>query len=144
MTKPIQPKTLTESDKERLTQPPCGILFSASSLTSKSDRTLAYGYTIERETFHVYLMNGIIHRVIYNSDKELLAHRSGRSLPVKLLVPNKRLYPETCDLNFCELIHPYFEDGLPLTTYNSNRPVSEDGFYGDLLCELKSPQFLAS
>jgi hypothetical protein len=32
------------------------------------DRTLLYGYTCERETFHVYLKNKNIYAVVYEND----------------------------------------------------------------------------
>lgn len=96
------------------------------------DRTLLYGYTCDRKTFHVYLKDMEIHVVTYFTD-----YSGNTPKPVNLsevfiksnedFISNKRLYPETCDYHFCKLlkrkgIH------LPFTTYNEKRPKTD--FYG--------------
>jgi hypothetical protein len=43
------------------------------------------------------------------------------------IVPNKRLYPETCDYEFCRLLVQR-NQALPFTTYNETR--SQERFYG--------------
>jgi hypothetical protein len=75
------------------------------------DRTLLYGYDCDRRTWHVYQQHGWLHHVIYsgsNREFDFIASADARGL-----VPNKRLYPEACDYDFCrELkrldIHPTF------------------------------------
>lgn len=42
-------------------------------------------------------------------------------------IPEKRLYPEICDFNFCEMLKKIGYN-LPFTSWNDVRPVSK--FYG--------------
>jgi hypothetical protein len=79
---------------------------SASSFDYKRG-TLLYGYTCDRDIFHVYLDAGYIHRLIYREERNTLieveydwftawdAHR---------LVPDKRAYPESTDLLMATLL----------------------------------------
>lgn len=95
------------------------------------DRTLLYGYTCERKTFHTYLKDMEIHVVVYD------VNYSGKPHPVGMkeievhsnqdYVPDKRLYPETCDYTFCKLLKRLGIE-LPFTTYNEDRPKAN--FYG--------------
>ena len=107
-------------------------LISAKDLLNTKDRTLLYGYTCARETFHVYLKNNEIHTVMYNNDYsgDYTKPKNMRELAIKSnygYVPDKRLYPEACDYEFCRLLK---ENGiyLPFTNFNENRP--EQDFYG--------------
>ena len=96
------------------------------------DRTLLYGYTNERKTFHVYMKNVKIHTVIYDTD-----FNNGIQKPINMMeveiksnhdyVPNKRLYPECCDYHFCKLLKNIGIE-LPFTTYQEERPIKD--FYG--------------
>ena len=96
------------------------------------DRTLLYGYTCDRKTFHVYLKNEKIHTVIYSVDYSM--ENPKPICMTEMLVesnedyiPDKRLYPETCDYMFCVLLKSagiY----LPFTGFNKNR--EEKNFYG--------------
>jgi hypothetical protein len=79
--------------------------FSVDELKDKSNRTLMYGYTFERNTVHVYLMDGLLHYYVYDSGEAQLNYFQTLSLKdVSSIVPNKRLYPETCDFEFCQLL----------------------------------------
>jgi hypothetical protein len=97
------------------------------------DRTLLYGYTCDRDTFHVYLMDGVLHRVIYNHDNKVLSHEMGQSLSPYLLAPNKRAYPETCDEQFCRLMITRGQE-ISFTTFNEMREPSL--FHGKIREEL--------
>jgi len=72
-----------------------------ADLNNRSDRTLLYGYDVGRDSFHVYLRDGLIHLVKYRSTEPPHFTRSdvffedGHDL-----VPNKRVYPESCDFEF--------------------------------------------
>lgn len=68
----------------------------ADSLRPEVDRTLMYGYTCDRDTVHVYMHNGMIHILYYNSSGKV-AHRSAPQFGLELLVPEKRAYPENAD-----------------------------------------------
>lgn len=92
------------------------------------NKTLLYGYTCERETFHVYIKNEQIHTVVYNTEyfRGEAVPKNIRELVIKSnhdYVPDKRLYPERCDYNFCKLLK---ERGvqLPFTTWSE--PVEID------------------
>lgn len=96
------------------------------------DRTLLYGYTCERETFHVYLKDEEIHVVAYYNDysSDKVKPKNIREIVVKTnneFVPDKRLYPETCDYDFCKLLK-LKNINLPFTSWNDNRDKKD--FYG--------------
>jgi len=70
------------------------------------DRTLIYGYDTDRRTHHVYLKDGQVHQVIYspsgsNADKDIFHYAVGDEIDIKTVIPNKRLYPEACDFDYC-------------------------------------------
>lgn len=66
----------------------------ARSFIEASEGTLLLGYTLEGYSFHVYLKNSLIHRIIYNNDQRIIDHISGDDLPLIDLNPDKRIYPE--------------------------------------------------
>lgn len=79
-------------------------LISVDCLANKAPRTLLYGYTLERDSWHVYLdENGKILTVKYGY---------GEDAPIKQInvswneeyIPSKRLYAEKCDFEFCSLL----------------------------------------
>jgi hypothetical protein len=88
----------------------------AAQLTNKTPRTLVYGYTLERQAFHVYLgHDGVIHVLVYRDlhtrDESprflVLSHSGPEGLETKSnhrYLPSKRAYPESCDLEFCKLL----------------------------------------
>lgn len=96
-----------------------------SDLANKAPRTLIYGYTCDRDTFHVYLdERGVLNRVIYNSDGFLLSH-ADESTPLAAYEysPEKRAYPEACDLAFCGLLKQAGVE-IPFTTFNESRVLA--------------------
>lgn len=126
---------MNKTDYERVKHlRPGESLACAARLVNQTDRTLLYGYTCERESFHVYLENGVLVRVIYNHARLLLDVVSGAALAVGRLIPDKRLYPEACCAEFCTLL---VEQGhhLPFTTFNDERDLSVQ-FQGKRLSEL--------
>jgi len=104
-------------------------LAKSEMLADRAPRTLAYGYTCDRNTFHVYLGDdGFIHKVVYSYDNELLVHRTeSDSLGLDECVPDKRLYPEACDYDFCLLLHAGGVN-LPFTTWSEGRRPAQ--YYG--------------
>ena len=120
-------------------------LISVNDLHNKKDRTLIYGYTCERNTFHVYLKDMQIHTVAYNTDY------SGDKPKVKNMVefaiksnhdyvPDKRLYPECCDYEFCKLLKERNVRFLPFTTFDTDRHIDESDFYGFTLEDMEQEQ----
>lgn len=97
------------------------------------DRTLLYGYTCDRSTFHCYLKDMSIYTVVYKEDYtdiENPKHKEMRVINVtnnRDYVPDKRLYPECCDYQFCKVLKM---KGIELlfTAFNIDRQVKD--FYG--------------
>lgn len=84
-------------------------------------RTLMYGYTCERHTFHLYLDSSRkFQKVVYDHDGILLEHFQGPAIEAEQCVPDKRLYPENCDFEFSRLVKVAGVH-LPFTTYDENR-----------------------
>lgn len=114
-------------------------LINEKDLLNTKGRTLLYGYTCTRETFHVYLKNNEIHTVIYNTDYsgDYTKPKDMQELTIKSnydYVPDKRLYPETCDYEFCKLLKER-NVGLPFTGYNEERPFRI--YYGFTLEDMR-------
>lgn len=99
---------------------------SIVDMKDKKPRTLLWGYTCDRSSFHVYIDDDRLHRLIYNHDQETLSYASG-SIATTDLTPNKRLYPEACDFSFCLTLR---SKGLhlPFTTFRGDRKSAD--FYG--------------
>lgn len=118
-------------------------MVTVEDLNDKSDRTLLYGYTCMRRTWHVYLKDKEIHIVKYRHDYE-------RDIPMDLVeiepkcnedyIPDKRLYPSACDFEFCMMLKAQNCD-LPFTSEN-DRPKAmyygytvEDGMLDCMECK---------
>jgi hypothetical protein len=104
-------------------------------LQNKTPRTLIYGYTCDRHTFHVYLDgNGLLNRVIYDSDRFLVSHADeSAALEASNYSPEKRAYPEACDLEFCQLLSQSGVE-IPFTAFSEDRKAAD--WYGLRLEEL--------
>lgn len=111
-------------------------VISVNDLSCDKDRTLIYGYTCERETFHVYIKNKEIHVVIYKTDYEQNKAKNMREMSVTSnwsYVPDKRLYPERCDYDFCQLLIRK-NISLPFTSWDEQeKSFVTEGFYGYIL-----------
>lgn len=129
---------MTDSDFEKLGQSPW--LLSVTDLTDQSARTLLYGYTVERHTWHVYLdAQGAITVLRYREigGRSMLISAtcgpSGGCESNEDYVPDKRLYPESCDEEFCRLLHQA-GISLPFTTRTEDaherRLAAHGGFAG--------------
>jgi hypothetical protein len=103
---------------------------NVDDLVDVRDRTLIYGYEPDRATFHLYLKDGLFHKVVYNYQGALLTKRVSHLIEPEFCVPMKRIYAECCDFNFCALLR---QNGvyLPFTTPNWERPKSQ--YYGKIL-----------
>jgi hypothetical protein len=70
---------------------------SAAEITGP-DRTLLYGFTCDRATWHVYLDSGQIHLLVYFARSgSLVRHEAREVWPAAELLPDKRVYPESTD-----------------------------------------------
>jgi hypothetical protein len=123
--------------------PPDPKMFSLTYGTfsgNDADRTLLYGYDCERRTHHVYLQHGMVYQTIYENGLQgaVVHDRTNWSsspitlLEVKTLIPNKRLYPERCDFEFCRWLISYGLEPI-FTVFDETQAVpDEKGFYGVL------------
>jgi len=75
------------------------------------DRTLLYGWDVDGRTHHVYLRDGEVHQVIYRpshilrpDDYQIIHYAVGEEIDVGRIVPDKRVAPEACDLDFCKAL----------------------------------------
>ena len=99
---------------------------AADKLLNKTPRTLLYGYTCNRDTWHVY----------FNGEKIVTCYYAYKEEPIGQTVrtnndyiPNKRLHAECCDFEFCLLLRKAGVD-LPFTVPDFNRPAKQ--FYGTI------------
>jgi len=89
------------------------------------DRTLIYGYTVDRWSWHVYLKQGEIHLFVYESRTSgapgpVYCYEARTSWVASNLVPSKRVYPESVDAQFAHLLLARGVT-LPYTTFNEER-----------------------
>jgi len=111
-------------------------LATAKAIYDQTPRTLVYGYTTDKNTLHVYLDDGIVHKVVYNYQGQLLEHKTQTDgLLFSECASNKRLYPEACDFEFCSLLKRRGVE-LPFYTWNDKREPA--AFYGKRLAELRT------
>lgn len=96
------------------------------------DRTLLWGYTLDRSSFHVYIKGGVLHRVIYGNPNTLISHISGEELACENMAPSKRAYPAACDEQFSRLMH---EKGqyVSYTTFAEREDIPFHGLVADEL-----------
>ncbi|WP_316196677.1 hypothetical protein [Bradyrhizobium sp. SZCCHNS3053] len=88
-----------------------------------ADRTLLYGYDCQRYTWHIYQKGGEIHRAIYlESNQTAYEFDSETHFVATALIPDKRLYPEACDFDFC----------VKLVSIGISLPFTHYGTLGDL------------
>ena len=106
-------------------------VIEVKNLSNVDDRTLIYGYTCERKTFHVYLKNKKIHIVVYDVNYSGVKARPENMREIiptanRDYVPDKRIYPAASDYEFCELLKEKGID-LPFTGYDERK---EEKFFG--------------
>jgi hypothetical protein len=104
---------------------------TANDLQDKSDRTLLFGYTLNRESFHVYLKGGEIFVAVYRHNKELsVTPNEGLNSDY---IPCKRVYPQHSDYEFCKLLILRGYD-IPFTAFGE---CDDRQYKGFLLEDLK-------
>ena len=85
------------------------------------DRTLALGYTSERHTWHLYLENGLLHRLIYDGrSRTVVSNQASEQWLAAKLRPDKHLYPESVDARFAHLMRKRGHD-LPYCQFSQTR-----------------------
>lgn len=109
-------------------------MISVSELNNPTqDRTLLWGYTCERDSFHVYLKDGQIHKALYKFPNKLLFCTSGESMPCSSMAPDKRAYPAACDEQFAQLMVEKNQH-VSYTTFDEREDIP---FHGKLIEELE-------
>jgi len=108
---------------------------SGHSFIDKTDRTLLYGFTLDRQSHHVYLKNGILYLYIY-SGKNIDTIKSGIFTYLRELIPTKRIYPESIDTEFMNLLISK-SLSVDFTTYDKERyeKLKYQNFHGDIINE---------
>lgn len=98
------------------------------------NQTLLYGYTCDRDTFHVYLKDGHIHRTIYKSTSDVVSHVDfGRECDATQLVPDKRVYPAPTSFAFARTL---IRKGVPVpfTTWDNDMAKRVTEHYNTVGC----------
>jgi len=102
-------------------------IITANDLNDTSDRTLLYGYDCDRITWHTYLKDNQIFSVFYRYKEE---PQTAYIFSNNGFVPDKRLYPECCDYEFCKLLKEKGID-LPFTVWQDRE--EKEIYYGEIL-----------
>ena len=114
------------------------IRLTGKDLIDKTPRTLIWGFTCSRNSFHIYLdSDGIIHKVVYSYPDNIIYHFSTEDIGIKPedCSPDKRIYPEASDMEFCECLKN-LDIHLSFTTFNEARDLTQK-FHGLKIEELK-------
>lgn len=90
--------------------------------------TLLYGYTCQmrdrdRADFHVYLKDGMIHRLLYREHThriEIVEYDAFHAWDAERLVPDKRVYPESTTVLMARLLKEAGVD-VAYTRYSTER-----------------------
>lgn len=110
---------------------------SAQDMAAGGDRTLLYGYTCDRDNFHVYLEEGLIYRLVYRSGA-VVSYQGREKWTIRELVPDKRAYPESTDYTF-GLLAATYRIYIPYTAYDRHRAarVKAMQFHGSRFDEVE-------
>ena len=125
---------ITKQEYEKLTSKKQDIEVKFFNL---NPRTLLYGYTCARDTFHVYFDDeSYVNKFIYDYYNKTLFHKKYEILTnVDLgdLVPDKRVYPESTDYEFL-LILLTNQVYVPFTCYDEERyeSVKDLQYHGEV------------
>lgn len=103
-----------------------------SDLKNLKDRTLIYGYTLERHTFHLYLKEERFNLFIYKYKGDFVSRlRHLEIIDVNTCLPSKRAYPESCDYEFCKLVKSRGGE----ISYTNFTEIERGLFAGELISE---------
>jgi hypothetical protein len=126
---------LTKESFSKIYEEKTNSSISIDELLDKSNRTLIYGYNCDRDTFHAFIYNGKMYSCYYKYStymkedyiiNEISVIPKTEQCSFKELfnkyhsVPNKRVYPESCDEEFCNLLMRK-DIEIPFTTFDEKR-----------------------
>lgn len=122
---------MTESQYDKLCHKICpsNSLITIDDLKNKKDRTLLYGYTCDRSTWHVFVKDGKITVVVYKYDDKEEDIKGFAVYSNSQYIPDKRLYAECCDFEFCSLLVDRGVN-LPFTSPSFNKKQKRKQYYG--------------
>lgn len=112
-------------------------LFSIRDLDDTTPRTLVFGYTADRFSHHLYINKKYMVTLAIYDLSRLLSVKFD-AIPYSEVFPNKRVYPECCDLELCQfMVSKGFRPSF--TNYDSNRPhpFHIGPYWGRLLVDLE-------
>lgn len=95
-------------------------------------RTLLFGYNSAKNSFHVYLDGGLVHRLIYTWREEILVHCAGAEFDIRDMVPDKRVYPLDTDFEFAKRALAMGVE-IPFLPWDPERETNLNRFKG-LVC----------
>lgn len=84
-------------EKETALPPTIGVLD-----VGYQERTLAYGYTVDRHSWHLFIRSRKICCLIYDFEERAIFDLAGYRLPAELCMPDSCIYPESVDLKFAK------------------------------------------
>jgi len=76
------------------------------------------------------LKDGKFHHIIYNPTGSTTICSDGQKIGMDDCVPDKRVYSEACDYEFCKLLINYGVS-IPFLSHNPDRPKQQ--FYGKVI-----------
>lgn len=103
-------------------------LLCEEDFDNKEDRTLIYGYTCDRETFHVYFKNKKIRVIKYGGYKNIPLTEINPKTNQDF-IPDKRVYPDASDYNFCLKLREFGYE-IPFTSYKT---FAKETFYAKII-----------
>ena len=124
---------------------------TAAQFASGGDRTLIYGYTAERDTFHVYVQDGRLHRFVYRQYVDafiVVSYESAQSMHGTNMVPGKAIYWRRSDFDavwFLAVLDVYmhFKESGPAVIERTEKPQFEGVVYDPEKHTTREPQSTA-
>lgn len=124
----------TEYDQYMTCKPAAAPMLSIDDI-GHTERTLAYGYTCDRETWHAYVKGSELHVVVYRNNYNdqtkppaIVSYTHGRELPIETLRPDKRVYPHATDVAFAHLMRNR-QMPLPFARFDENANVDSNATF---------------
>lgn len=113
------------------------------NLENRRPRTLLYGYDVDKNTVHLYFRGWFFVYLRYNAEFELLESKENDVLLIDSgiggntgsFVPNKRVYWDRSDYEFCKLLK---DRNVHVAYTGSNGPVELQQYYGRTFEEFKN------
>lgn len=99
-------------------------LINVSELKNQSERTLIYGFDFDKNTWHIYLKDNLIHLYVYKENE--IKYKKSHTFSCYDLNPGKRIYPHKSDYEFCRIMK---EKGTSLS-FTKFEEIETEQFHG--------------